>query len=67
MDGPVQNGKAKIEISHHLDYHLGPGPYCATLTASTTASDASKGGEKIVPNAIYYYETWKEVRNCKYH
>jgi hypothetical protein len=68
MDPPVQNGHATITLSHHLDEHLGPGPYCATLTASspTAASAASMGARKIVGNTVYYYETWKGSRDCKY-
>lgn len=48
--------------------HLGPGPYCATLTASSpsASSDTSKSARKIVGNALYYYETWKGSRDCKY-
>ena len=42
--------------------HLGPGPYCATLTASSpaTASAGSKGARKIAGSAVYYYDTWKD-------
>src|ERR1700743_315596 len=51
----VKNGHVEIKIGPHFPMHLGPGPYCATLTASrpTTASAASKGARKIVGDAIY--------------
>jgi hypothetical protein len=70
-DWHVQNGQVKITIGpdpirSRLPFHLGPGPYCAALAASSSAaaSDTSKSAGKIVGNALYYYETWK--RNCKY-
>lgn len=49
-------------------FHLGPGPYCAALTASsfTAASAASKSAGTTVGNALYYYRTWKGSRDCKY-
>jgi hypothetical protein len=53
----VKNGEATIVIGPDPHLHLGPGPYCATLTASSPAA-ASTGGRKIVDHAIYYYETW---------
>ena len=55
-----ENGVATIDIGPDRP-HLGPGPYCATLTASSpdTAPAASKGARKIVGNAVYYYDTWK--------
>ncbi len=58
------DGHATIRIGGHPDFHLGPGPYCATLTAtsSTAASAASEGTQKIIGNAIYYYDTWKGTR-----
>lgn len=63
QDVSVNNGKATIEISDK-HFHLGPGPYCATLTALSPAatSAASKGGREIVGNAVYYYDTWKDSR-----
>jgi hypothetical protein len=69
-DWPVQNGHVTITIGRDLNLHLalhphlGPGPYCAMLTASssTDASAASVGGRKIVGTAIYYYDTWKDRR-----
>src|ERR1051325_584932 len=51
MIGPDTN----LDLDLHP--HLGPGPYCVTLTAS---SADSKDARKIVGNAIYYYDTWKE-------
>lgn len=59
---PVKNGHATIKIGPHYPMHLGPGPYCATLTASSPTAAASKGARKIVGNAIYYYDTWKGSR-----
>jgi len=58
------DGHVAITIVDRPDEHLGPGPYCATLTAtsSTAASAASEGGREIVGNAIYYYDTWKDSR-----
>lgn len=63
QDVCVVDGKAKIEISDE-HFHLGPGPYCATLTALSpaVASTASKGFRQIVGNAVYYYDTWKDSR-----
>lgn len=55
-DCPIQNGHATITVKHPLDEHLGPGPYCATLTAASS----SEGAGKIVANAVYYYDTWKD-------
>jgi hypothetical protein len=48
--------------------HLGPGPYCATLTASSsTATEAvTKSVGKVVGNALYYYETRESGKDCKY-
>src|ERR1051326_462870 len=68
-DSPVNTGKAKITIKHPSDEHLGPGPYCAALTASSSAasSSTSSAGGKIVGNALYYYETWEDIRDCRYH
>jgi hypothetical protein len=62
-DVSVKEGKATITVGPHF-VHLGPGPYCATLTASspTAASSASKGARKNVGYAIYYYDTWKDSR-----
>lgn len=68
-DYPVDHGKVIITVGpDNRPMHLGPGPYCATLTASspTAASAASKGARKIVDYAIYYYETWDKNRDCKY-
>jgi hypothetical protein len=64
-DWTVQNGEVTITIPPHPDFHLGPGPYCATLTASSSTATAatSKSAENIVGNAIYYYDTWKDSRN----
>ncbi len=64
-DWPVKNGHVKITIGPDLHVHLGPGPYCAALTASSSTA-ASKDSRKIVGNALYYYETWKDSRDCKY-
>jgi hypothetical protein len=63
-DWNVTNGHVAIKIGPHFPMHLGPGPYCATLTASrpTASSAASKGAREIVGNAIYYYDTWKDSR-----
>jgi hypothetical protein len=63
MNVSVKNGVAKIEIKD-IHFHLGPGPYCATLTTSSPAAGAadSRGGRKIFDNAIYYYDTWVGTR-----
>lgn len=63
-DWPVKKGHAKITIGPHYPMHLGPGPYCATLTATspTAAAADSAGGRKIVGNNVYYYDTWKDYR-----
>lgn len=62
-DVPVEEGEATITVGPHF-VHLGPGPYCATLAASSpdTAPAASKDARKIVGNAAYYYDTWKDSR-----
>jgi hypothetical protein len=67
VDSSVRNGRATITISHPNDEHLGPGPYCATLTASSSAAapGASASAETIVGETVYYYETWTGSRNCK--
>lgn len=68
IDSSVQKGRATITISHPLDEHLGPGPYCATLTVSSSAaaSDTSGSAGKMVGETVYYYETWTGSRDCKY-
>lgn len=67
-DWAVKNGHVTIKIGPDHPVHLGPGPYCATLTASSpsASSDTSNSARKIVGNALYYYETWKGSRDCKY-
>jgi hypothetical protein len=74
-DWPVQNGQVTITIGPDpirsrliSPMHLGPGPYCAALTASNSAtfSAASASTGRIAGNAIHYYETWSGNRNCKY-
>jgi hypothetical protein len=51
-----KSGKVIITIGPHF-IHLGPGPYCATLTASNPTA-VSAGGRETVGNVLYYYETW---------
>ena len=53
-----KSGKVEITIGPDPDIHLGPGPYCAALTASNSAAASDKGAGEIVGNALYYYETW---------
>jgi hypothetical protein len=75
-DWPVQeDGHVTIVVGpdilpppYAFPLHLGPGPYCATLTASgsTAASAASENAGKVVGNALYYYETKKRGQDCKY-
>jgi hypothetical protein len=66
-DFSVVNGQVTIQVSHHhSEGHLGPGPYCAALTASTTAVGDSSSAGTIVGETVYYYETWEGTRNCKY-
>ncbi len=64
IDRPVEDGHATITVGPHLDEHLGPGPYCAALTASSliTPPASHEGGVKIVDDAVYYYDTWKDNR-----
>jgi hypothetical protein len=70
-DWPVQNGHVEITIGPDPlrglghPFHLGPGPYCAALTASSSTARSASAG-KIVGNALYYYETKKDGHNCKY-
>ena len=74
-DWPVQDGHVTIAIGPdplHVDpfiapLHLGPGPYCATLTASSSAaaSATTQSAGKVVGNAIYYYETRISGRDCE--
>jgi hypothetical protein len=77
-DWPVKNGYVKIVVAGDqaghpriAPPHLGPGPYMATLTASTSAgasADASAKKKKTVGNAAYYYQTWVNSPNdCDYH
>jgi hypothetical protein len=74
VDCSVHDGQVTITISdpHPVGEspfeHLGPGPYCATLAASTSIalSDTSRSAGTIVGETVYYYETWRDNRDCRY-
>jgi hypothetical protein len=69
-DWPVKNGYVEITVAADRGPnrpHLGPGPYMAALTGSSSAK-ASGQKQMTSSNAAYYYETWKtDHSECKYH
>ena len=69
-DAEIKNNIATVSIEGHstrssagIVEHLGPGPYIATVSASTSVRAADRLSAGYAGGLRYYYETWRSNQN----